>query len=79
MTSIPIEILGKVLAESRTATAGAFDGLGATGSRKAVRGYQRAVSWLLAALGKRAICAHGFTKGCPTCAHFAKVRQEAEQ
>jgi hypothetical protein len=28
--------------------------------------------------GKQAICAHGFTKGCPTCAHFAKVR-EAEQ
>lgn len=46
MTSVPIEILGKALAES----------------------IER----------ERKPCAHGFVKDCPTCAHFAKVR-EAEQ
>ena len=24
---------------------------------------------------RRVYCAHGFTKDCPTCAHFAKVRE----
>jgi|KBSMisStaDraftv2_1062788.scaffolds.fasta_scaffold00032_49 hypothetical protein len=43
MTSVPIEILGKALAES----------------------IER----------ERKPCAHGFAGDCPTCAHFAKVRE----
>jgi len=93
MTSVPIEILGKALAESIdipvTRLFGHTNG-GKGEERKSLRLYFKAVLWLQDSLvqnyyrmlvrvnnqlrAKGAICAHGFAKDCPTCAHFAKVR-----
>ena len=77
MSGVPVELLGKALAETLRGSQARFGGAGVGGGRDAFWPFRRAAQWLRAAFG-RAVCPHGFAKDCPTCAHFAKVR-EAEQ